>query len=454
MNPVERRATVALASIYALRMLGLFMLLPVLAIYAETLPGSTPLLIGLAVGVYGLTQACLQIPFGLLSDRIGRKPVISAGLLLFALGSVVAALSTGIAGLLIGRALQGAGAVAAAIMALLADLTREEKRTQAMAIIGMTIGASYMVAMVAGPALAGVMGVPRLFLLIAVLALLVQIVLWRLVPNPLMVRHHRDTEFTPGNIAPTLTDPRLWRLDLSIFLLHLVMTANFVVLPGVLTGEAGLPVAHHWYVYLPVMILAVIAMVPLVIVAEKYRKLKPVFLAAIALQLFAEGLLYEGGDHFPVLVAGLWLYFVGFNVLEALLPSLVSRSAPVTQKGTALGVYSTAQFLGAFAGGALAGYASGLWGAQGVFMAAGVILAVWLIPALTLQPPAHLLTRSYNLGNITADRAAEIGGRLGQLAGVAEVQMISEEQLIWLRVDSREYDEARTMELLAELRGA
>ncbi|NLC22412.1 MAG: MFS transporter, partial [Halomonadaceae bacterium] len=362
----ERRAIAGLAGLYASRMLGLFMVLPVLALYADELHGATPLLVGLALGGYGLTQAVLQIPFGLLSDRLGRKPVIAGGMLLFALGSVVAASADTIGGVILGRCLQGSGAVAAAIMALLADQTREQVRTAAMATIGISIGVSFAVAMVLGPWLAAAFGLSSLFWFTALLALVGLVVLWRVVPQAPRRLQHRDVGIDRQQLAKIFTRADLWRLDLSIFALHLVLMAIFVAVPFRLV-EAGIAAEQHGLTYLGVMALAFVGMIPLVIVAEKRQRTKSMSLVAIAMiTLSLVGLaLFTGGW---ALFIWLLLFFIAFNLLEAMLPSMLSKVAPAGAKGTAMGVYSTSQFLGAFIGGVLGGLLAQQWGLAGVFI--------------------------------------------------------------------------------------
>ena len=388
MTSMEKRATLSLAGIYALRMLGLFMILPVLSLFAEKLTGSTPLLIGLSISIYGLSQALLQIPFGLMSDRFGRKKIIIAGLLLFAAGSVVAAVSTTIYGVLCGRALQGAGAIAAAIMALVADLTQEVHRTKAMATIGLSIGASFGVAVTMGPVIAGFMGVQGIFWVTATLAILAIAGLIYVVPDPVKSKVHRDAELVPAQIGHVLKNADLLRLNYGIFTLHLILTASFVVIP-LLMRDVGLDAKQHWLVYLPVFVVSMVLAVPFVILSEKKRKMKAVFIGAIAVVIAAEiGLLQFHGS-LPGIIGFLGLFFCGFNLLEATLPSLISKTAPGDMKGTAMGFYSSSQFLGAFIGGAAGGWSYGEFGAVTVFIVCAIAGFSWLLISITMTQPRY-----------------------------------------------------------------
>lgn len=384
MNQEERRSAFGLAGIYGFRMLGLFLILPVFAIYAENMSLATPVLIGVAIGVYGLTQALLQIPFGLLSDRIGRKPIIIAGLLLFAVGSVIAATAENIWLIILGRAIQGSGAIAAAVMALLADLTRESVRTRAMALVGMTIGMSFTVALIAGPLLNTWIGVSGIFWLTAALALGGIVILLAIVPNPAQSSVHSDAEPVPSMFRSVLSKPDLLRLDLGIFVLHLVLTALFLAIPLALR-DAGLQPEQHTLLYLPVLLLSLAIMVPFIIIAEKQGKIKQVFLAAIGALITAQLMLYLFIESLWGLTFSLLLFFVAFNLLEATLPSLVSKTAPRRVKGTAMGVYSSAQFSGAFFGGLLGGIIHQNYGLAAVFIMGVVLTTVWLLGALGMQ---------------------------------------------------------------------
>jgi len=436
MTPLESKAARSLASIYSLRMLGLFMILPVFSLYAEELEGVTPFLIGVAIGIYGLTQAALQIPMGMLSDRIGRKPVIAAGLLIFALGSVVAAMADSMTGVIIGRALQGSGAIAAAIMALAADLTREEQRVKVMATIGISIGLSFAVALVGGPILGAWIGVDGIFWLTAILAIGGIFVLYRIVPTPAESKFHRDAEPIPEQFKTVLKDPELLRLDVGIFILHLVLTSTFVVLPFALRDHAGLASVDHWWVYLPVLVISMLIMIPFVIVAEKHRKMKSVFIGSVAILAFAEMLLMVGYDSLPVIYVALLLFFIAFNVLEATLPSLIAKTAPPHIKGTAMGVYSSSQFLGAFVGGIFGGAIYGGFGLGGVFMFAMIGLLLWLFLAVTMKSPRYLATFMIHVGPIDDAKEKQLIKEITAVTGVAEAIIIAEDEIAYLKVDN------------------
>ena len=448
MTDSEKRAVFGLAGVYGFLMLGLFLILPDFALFAEGLPGATPLLTGLAVGIYGLTQALLQIPFGLLSDRIGRKPVIFGGLLLFALGSVIAASADDVWMVILGRAVQGSGAIAAAVMALAADLTREENRTKAMATIGMTIGLSFMVAMMAGPVLGRLIGVSGIFWLTAVLALLGMAVVGLIVPTPARSRVHRDAEPVPAMFRRVLGNSDLLRLDLGIFSLHLILTALFLSVPLVLR-DLGLEPLQHSTLYLPVMLGSIAAMVPFIILAERRGLMKPVFVGAVAALVIAQFALGLFSGQFWGFVAALTLFFTAFNLLEATLPSLVSKVAPVDAKGTAMGVYSTSQFAGAFVGGLLGGWVHQQFGLIAVFQAGALVATVWLLLALGMGKPGRYASRLLNLGSMEQELAGELAGRLRGVSGVVEAVVVADEGVAYLKVDRDRLDAAALDEIVA-----
>jgi MFS family permease len=448
LGKTERRAGISLALIYAFRMLGLFMIMPVFALYSEQLPEATPLLTGLALGIYGLTQALLQIPFGMLSDRVGRKPVIYAGLVIFALGSLVAAQADTIYGIIIGRALQGSGAIAAALMALAADLSREEHRTKMMALIGASIGAAFAASMVLGPLVNEWIGISGIFAATAVLALIGIAILYLVVPDPLHTHFHRDAQVQSGALADVLMDTQLLRLDFGIFILHFVLMCVFLVIPLELRNIAGLAAVDHWKLYLPVFVLSLAIMLPFVIIAERRRRLKQVFLGAIAvLSVGVAGFIYSAEP--LMLTVSLVLFFAGFNLLEASLPSLISKTAKATLKGTAMGVYSSSQFLGAFAGGVIGGAAHGWWGIDGVYMTVLVVLLLWLVLASSMQQPRYLSTYLLNVGVRNESEISGLSRDLAAVAGVVEVSVLADEGVAYLKVEKHVLDDKKLLSFMA-----
>lgn len=448
MSPVELRATAGLAGIYGLRMFGMFIILPVFAFYAEDLPGGNNyLLVGIALGAYGLTQAILQIPFGWLSDRIGRKPVIYLGLILFAIGSFIAASATDIYWVIFGRIIQGAGAISAAVMALAADLTREEHRTKAMAAIGMTIGTTFAVSLIAAPALNNLIGVPGIFTMTGVLALLAMGVVYKIIPDPLVSRFHSDTEASAGRFRNVLRNPELLRLNFGVFALHAVLMALWLVVPLSLR-QAGLAADQHWQIYLPVLLISMLLIIPAIIYAEKKAKLKPVFTMAVALLLVSQVLLGLTLDSVWGTAAALLVFFAAFNLLEASLPSLISKIAPVGAKGTAIGVYSSVQFLGAFTGATAGGYLYGTHGGSALFAFCGILLALWLALAATMKAPAAVRTRMYHVQEMDTGRASGLSRELAALPGVHEALVLASEGVAYLKVDMQGFDEERVVQLL------
>ena len=441
MSRNEVRSAVSMAGIYALRMLGLFMILPVFALYAGDLEGATPALAGLAIGIYGMTQALLQIPFGLVSDHIGRKPVIVFGLLVFAAGSVVAATADTMFMVIVGRALQGAGAIAAAVMALTADLIREEHRVKAMAIIGMSIGVAFALAMVLGPVLNTWVGVPGIFWLTAVLAIGGIAVVVLIVPNPAVSRVRRDAETVPAQITSVLRDAQLLRLDLGIFSLHLILTASFVVLPLALRDVAGLPADQHWLLYLPVLVLSLPMAIPFILAAEKHRRMKQVFVGAIAVIALVQAALALFHTSVLGIALLLFMFYAAFNLLEAILPSLIAKMAPPDRKGTAMGVYSSSQFFGAFVGGAVGGILHGSYGMGSVFLFCSLVALAWVLFASTMQRPHYLGTRLLRIGPQDPANAQELAQRISAVRGVAEAVVIPEDAVAFLKIDQVSLDE-------------
>ncbi|MFT3847506.1 MAG: MFS transporter [Propionivibrio sp.] len=391
LTSAERRAGIGLASIFALRMLGLFLILPVFSVFAKELPsGDNVALVGLAIGAYGMTQTFFQIAYGAASDRFGRKPVIVFGLLLFAVGSFVAAGAHDIHGIILGRVLQGAGAISAAVTALAADLTPEQHLTKTMAMIGSSIGLAFALSMVGAPLLYAAIGMSGIFTLTGVLSLLAIFVVLRLVPAaPAVPRQPGWSSF-----VEVLANPLLARMNFGVFTLHLLQTAMWVLLPSALVTRGGLAVGEHWKVYLPTVLLSFAVMVPAIIAAERHGRMKLVFNAAIALLLAVQlGFAFVGSGLLP-LAFWLFLFFVAFNVLEATQPSLISRIAPPHAKGAALGIYNTTQSLGLFLGGTLGGYLAKNAGPFAVWGACAVLAAVWMVIALNMTMPASRTQKS------------------------------------------------------------
>lgn len=377
MSRDEIRSSASLASIFALRMLGLFLILPVFAIHAKTLPGGdNSTLVGLAMGIYGLSQAFGQIPFGIASDKFGRKRIIVIGLLLFAVGAFVAAAATTVLGVIVGRAIQGAGAISAAITALIADSTRDEHRTKAMAMVGGSIGLTFAFSLVAAPLLYQRIGMSGIFELTGVLSLLGIAVVLLVTPAAPQLKH------APVPLSTVLKNRELMRLNYGVFALHLTQMAMFVVVPAALVQYADLPVVSHWKVYLPVMLASFVAMLPAVFIGEKHGKMKQVFVGAIGLLLLVQVGLWRWLDQPLPLIGLLFAFFIAFNILEACQPSLVSRIAPPAAKGAALGVYNTLQAVGLFCGGALGGWLKQHLNPSSVFIVSAALTALWLIIAI------------------------------------------------------------------------
>lgn len=448
MSAQELRASIGLSSIFGLRMLGMFVILPVFAIYAETLPGGDNLtLVGIALGAYGLTQAILQIPFGWWSDRYGRKPVIYVGLAIFAVGSFVAALGIHVYVVILGRVLQGAGAISAAVMAMVADLTRDEQRTKAMAMIGSTIGATFALSLVASPWLNHVIGVPGIFALTGVLALAAIWVVYGVVPAaPAPPQRHE-----PRGLAAfwqVFKDPQLLRLNYGILALHAALMAMFISVPFSLR-TAGLGVAQHWKVYLPVLLGSFVLMLPAILRARKASQVKAVFVGSVAVLL-------AGHLAMPWLTDSVWLialfllvFFTPFNVLEACLPSLISRIAPPGAKGVAIGIFSSIQFFGAFLGAAVGGFLYGRWGSAGIVVFDTTLLVIWLVLAVGMKVPATLSTRVYTIPELDGDRANGLTAQLQTVPGVHEARVVADERRAYLRVDSAGFDEENVLKLIA-----
>ncbi len=435
MTQTERRAVISLSSIMSLRMIGLFMVLPVFSLYAKQLPGSTPTLVGLAIGVYGLAQALFQIPFGILSDHFGRKPVIVIGLTIFIAGSIIAGLSHSMTTMIIGRALQGVGAVGSTIMALMADLTREDQRTKAMAIAGITIGFSFSVAMLLGPILTKWMTVANLFLIASCFGAAGILILWQSVPTPLVSTWHRDTEPELKSFLKLLTSPDLLTLNAGIFILHAIFTASFIVIPISLYHFANLASSQQWVLYLPTLLAAFVLTMICIGMSERKQQLKPYFIGSIIALGISELMLWIFPGSMIFTAAGLCLFFTGFSMLEAFMPSLITRTAPAARKGSALGIYSCSQFFGIFAGGVLGGWLYGKFTFSGVYLFCVILSLFWLALAFLMQPPRFLVTRMWKVAPSQQSNWDSIAASLHLLPGMVEITFIAEDGIAYLKME-------------------
>ena len=383
--PFEYSAVFSLALLFVVRMLGLFMLLPVLALYGDDYANNTPLLLGLALGVYGFSQALLQIPFGLLSDRFGRKPLIAIGLTIFALGSIIAANADSIYGLIVGRALQGAGAISGVVVAMVADLIHEQNRTKAMAVIGLSIGITFSLALILGPLIAAHGGIQLILWFTFGLAIIALFVLFGLVPNaPQPLR----TQTQPIRILliDIFSNIELQRINLGVFVLHFVLMALFLVLPVIFEQSLLIKREDHSWLYLSILTASFVAILPMIMLTEKYQKVKVAIISSIVLLTLAMLVLSQPDSTNRLVIIGVvWLFCIGFNYLEATMPSLMSKTAPADKKGTASSAYATCQFAGAGFGGFVSGWLLTHWGITGVFVGAISLLAVWLVTAFSMK---------------------------------------------------------------------
>lgn len=437
MNALERRSTFALSSIFALRMLGLFMIIPVFSVAGQSYQFATPALLGLAVGVYGLSQAILQIPFSLLADRFSRKPLIVLGLILFALGGAVAAMADSIYGVIVGRAIAGAGAVSAVVMALLADVTREEQRTKAMATMGMSIGLSFVVAFSAGPWLTSLVGISGLFWVTTIMGLCAIFMLFMV---PKTKRHHRNyAQGYKKQLKEVLKMGDLNRLHVSVFALHLLLTAMFIYVPSQLIQYAQIPLAHHGMVYLPLLLLGAVCSFPSIIVAEKYRKMRSIFLTAIVGIVLGLVVLIFGFESKYILIIGLGLFFLAFNVMEALLPSWLSKIAPIQSKATAMGINASAQFLGAFFGGTLGGQLLMLKNPTLGWSILTEIAVVWCLVSFGLSQPRYLSSLVLSLPK--DQHNIEWTTQLLAIHGIEEVVVMAEQEVAYVKLDKKQLDD-------------
>ena len=372
MNSLERIFALKISLIMSVRMLGLFMLFPVMSIYAAEYDNSTPFLIGMAIGVYGLTQALLQIPFGYLSDRFGRKPILIIGLLIFFLGSVLAANTSNLNLVVLGRALQGGGAISAVLMAFLADSVNEENRAKANAFVGFQIGVAFMLSLIIGPIISSKVGLQGLFWTIALLSLIALIIVFSLEQSKPVTYY----KLSMKAFRQTLTK-ELVTLDLSIFSLHLILAAGFIVMPILIIENQIVSMVNNWHLYLPAIFLSFLGMLPLIVVSEKFKKTKYILLLCILLLIISQFIFFNASLSFQLFLITLTIFFIAFNSIEALLPSLLSRTASSSKRGLAMGIFSTSQFLGTFFGGAIGGLIYDIYDLNSVFLFTIFVALIW-----------------------------------------------------------------------------
>ena len=449
LNSVEKKAAASLASVFGLRMLGLFLIMPVLAVYGQDYPDYSALLVGMAIGAYGLTQAVLQIPMGWVSDRIGRRPVIIGGLLIFAAGSIVAALADSLVWVVVGRALQGAGAIAGAILALASDCSRDEQRPKVMAVIGMCIGLSFALALVVGPWLGGIVGMSGLFYFTAVTALLAVLLVVTVTPTPVTKTPKRDLLPVRAELKRLLITPQLIHLNVGVFVLHLVLTAWFVSLPLTLVN-AGLEAEQHGWLYLPTLVLSFVVMVPLMIHAMRRQRQLQMFRFAIALLLIAMSVIAYFASSLWWLVVGVWIFFIGFNYLEASLPAMLAQYAPAGSKGSASGIYTSFQFLGAFVGGLVGGWLYSLHGMSGVVLFCILLLSLWLVMSFAMRAVTGMANVSLSSPGISPLQAEALAGELAELDGVTEAVVIASEDTTYLKVQRDKFNEQGARDMVAK----
>ena len=440
MSGQELKASLSLSLVFMFRMFGLFMVLPVMTLYADQLEGSTPLLVGLAIGAYGFSQALLQIPFGWLSDRIGRKKIIVTGLMLFIAGSLVAAYAESIQGVILGRILQGCGAIAGAVTALLADLTREQYRTRSMAMFGMGIGLSFCLAMMLGPVIASVWGLSGLFFSNVWLALAGILIVLLVVPSAVTQRQDLNSSVSQESVREILHNGELLRLMFGIFVLHFIVMGLFVFLPRELENTMNIPRESHGWVYLVGLLGSFLVIVPFIIYSEKHRRLKQCFVSAVTLLLVSMVCMAQAESYRWWLVAGLLIFFAGFNFLEASLPSLASKLSPAGTRGTTMGLYSTCQFAGAALGGVLSGLGYEYWGLNGVLVVCAIPTALWWLLSVTMKHPPYVSSMVMALNPASGQDAGTMSRALAVIPGVEEVTVLGRERTAYLKVNRRTLD--------------
>jgi MFS family permease len=449
MNSSELKSVISIAMLYVFRMLGLFMVLPVLPLYGDEIKLATPKLIGLALGAYGLSQAILQIPFGFLSDRWGRKTIIVMGLLIFIFGSLVAANAETIYGVIAGRFLQGGGAIASTMMALLSDLTRVEQRTKAMAILGISIGISFALSLVLGPFLNRAYGLSGIFWATAALGTIGLLVVLTLTPTPQKQVSNRDSGFLISELGKVLSYPGLLRIDAGIFLLHFNLMAGFVGFPLILQATGRVADGDHYLIYLGLLIGSFILMGPVMMLSDRSHWTKRILMACAGLFVASYWVIAGTSANLWWVCGGLFLYFMAFNVLEIVFPSLLSKLCPAGTRGTAMGAYSTMQFFGAFCGGLVGGWILEAWDLSVLFWVNGLVCLFWFLSYLTMKQPMNFSSRTLDLNGVDKATAIHLREGLSSLAGVEEVVFIEGESMAYLKVDENLFDDEAMAALVA-----
>jgi MFS family permease len=440
------RTVFPIATIFSFRLLGLFMLIPVFTLHANELNHANPMLVGIALGSYGLSQGVLQIPFGMLSDLFGRKSIITFGLILFAIGSLMGAWAESIETMIIARTLQGAGAIGSVLMALLADLTPDEQRTKAMAVVGITIGLSFSLAILISPVLTKHYGLSAIFYLTAIMALSALFLLHLVIPTPSADPFHKRDIIRPTQFKDVLKNHHLLRLNAGIFFQHLILTSTFYALPMMLNQQIQQRhLTESWHFYLPLMVIAFILMMPIIMTAERHQRMKPVFIGAVLLTTLSQFALMALHPNWLTLCIAMLLYFIAFNVLEAVLPSQISRQANPSNKGTAMGVYSSCQFLGIFVGGAAAGFIYQYAGHDGIFLLNGLMGLAWIAVVLMMNPNAYQLLHTIPYPTPLANEAL-LKMQLKQIMGVTHV--VISQQTIYLRIEKSAYEKGSAESLV------
>ncbi len=448
MNQQELGAAFAIGCLYLVRMLGLFMVLPVLPLAVEEIPAATPLLIGLAIGVYGLSQAVLQIPLGFLSDRFGRKPVIAAGLILFVTGSFVAGAADDVYTLILGRFLQGCGAIASTLLALMSDLTRVNQRSKSMAIIGIAIASSFGLSLVLGPLIAGSFGLSGIFYLTGALGLFGIVLLLVSIPTPTVMTNNLDSSVQLDTLAAALRNASLWRLNISIFCLHLLLVSGFSIFPLLFEAAGVTKTNEQGLYYLAALVLSFVLMIPLMLLSDRMTDSRPMVLAMVGL-CFAAFLLLSLLPGYYAILAGVTLFFMGFNLLEVVLPAQVSKLSPAGSRGTSMGVYTSSQFLGIFAGGLVSGWILMRYDISALLMVNMVITAAWFLVCLTFPRLGAIGNRTIQLSNLDSESALERVAALLSVDGVIDAVVLGSEQVAYLKVDEQRIDDEQLEAVVA-----